>query len=178
MLVDAGTTTELLVLASATARTFDVFALRATEQVVLPAPVNVVFAQESDFNSAPPFAVVAGEVRALAQRSATASKEIKELITDSLAHVDSGARQADRATQSMAEILASVRNVSGLMSEIAAASEEQSKGSEQVNSAVVQMDQVTQQNAALVEQASAAALSLTERAEQLESVVSVFRIRA
>lgn len=124
------------------------------------------------------FAVVASEVRALAQRSATASKEIKELITDSLAHVESGARQADRATQSMAEILASVRNVSGLMSEIAAASEEQSKGIEQVNSAVVQMDQVTQQNAALVEQASAAALSLTERAEQLESVVSVFRIRA
>ncbi|WP_116136503.1 methyl-accepting chemotaxis protein [Trinickia diaoshuihuensis] len=124
------------------------------------------------------FAVVASEVRALAQRSATASKEIKGLITDSLAHVESGARQADRATQSMADILASVRNVSDLMGEIAAASEEQSKGIEQVNSAVVQMDQVTQQNAALVEQASAAAMSLKEQAEQLESVVSVFRIRA
>ncbi|MBV8627415.1 MAG: Tar ligand binding domain-containing protein, partial [Paraburkholderia sp.] len=106
------------------------------------------------------FAVVAGEVRSLAQRSAAAAREIKELITDSLGRVETGARQADRATQSMAEILASVRKVSDLMGQIAAASEEQSKGIEQVNTAVVQMDQVTQQNAALVEQASAAALSL------------------
>jgi len=124
------------------------------------------------------FAVVASEVRALAQRSAAAAREIKELITDSLGRVETGARQADRATQSMAEILASVRKVNDLMGEIAAASEEQSKGIEQVNTAVAQMDQVTQQNAALVEQASAAALSLKEQSAQLQTVVSVFRIRA
>ena len=124
------------------------------------------------------FAVVAGEVRTLAQRSATASREIKELITDSLSRVETGVRQVDRATQSMTEILSSVRKVSALMGEIAAASEEQSKGIEQVNVAVAQMDQVTQQNAALVEQASAAALSLTEQASQLESAVSAFRVRA
>ncbi|WOD13742.1 methyl-accepting chemotaxis protein [Paraburkholderia kirstenboschensis] len=124
------------------------------------------------------FAVVASEVRSLAQRSATASREIKELITDSLNRVETGARQADRATGTMADILASVRKVSDLMGEIAAASEEQSKGIEQVNSAVVQMDQVTQQNAALVEQASAAALSLKEQAGQLDNAVSVFRVHA
>ncbi|MGF6905045.1 methyl-accepting chemotaxis protein [Paraburkholderia sp. GAS348] len=124
------------------------------------------------------FAVVASEVRSLAQRSATASREIKELITDSLTRVETGARQADRSTGTMADILASVRKVSDLMGEIAAASEEQSKGIEQVNSAVVQMDQVTQQNAALVEQASAAALSLKEQAGQLDSAVSVFRVHA
>lgn len=123
------------------------------------------------------FAVVASEVRSLAQRSATASREIKELITDSLSRVETGARQVDRATQTMAEILTSVRKVSDLMGEIAVASEEQSKGIEQVNSAVTQMDRVTQQNAALVEQASAAALSLEEQAGQLESAVSVFRVR-
>ncbi|CAD6537753.1 Methyl-accepting chemotaxis protein III [Paraburkholderia kirstenboschensis] len=124
------------------------------------------------------FAVVASEVRSLAQRSATASREIKELITDSLRRVETGARQVDRASQAMAEIRASVQKVSDLMGEIAAASDEQSKGIEQVNVAVAQMDQVTQQNAALVEQASAAALSLKEQAGQLETTVSVFRVRA
>jgi methyl-accepting chemotaxis protein len=124
------------------------------------------------------FAVVASEVRSLAQRSATASREIKALITDSLSRVETGAQQADRATRTMAEILTSVRRVSDLIGEIAAASEEQSKGIEQVNRAVAQMDQVTQQNAALVEQASAAALSLKERAGQLETTVSVFRVGA
>ncbi|CAB3806230.1 Methyl-accepting chemotaxis protein I [Paraburkholderia ultramafica] len=124
------------------------------------------------------FAVVASEVRSLAQRSATASREIKELIADSLTRVETGARQVDRATQTMADILASVRKVSDLMGEIAAASEEQSKGIEQVNQAVAQMDQVTQQNAALVEQASASALSLKEQAGQLETTVSVFRLQA
>lgn len=124
------------------------------------------------------FAVVASEVRSLAHRSATASREIKELITDSLNRVEVGARQADRATGTMAEILASVRKASNLMSEIAAASEEQSKGIEQVNSAVVQMDQVTQQNAALVEQAASAALSLKEQARHLDDTVSIFRVHA
>ncbi|MFC5430788.1 methyl-accepting chemotaxis protein [Paraburkholderia denitrificans] len=124
------------------------------------------------------FAVVAGEVRSLAQRSATASREIKELITDSLKRVETGARQIDRATETMTEILASVRSVSDLMGEITAASQEQSKGIEQVNQAVAQMDQVTQQNAALVEEASAAALSLKEQAEQLETAISVFRVGA
>ena len=103
------------------------------------------------------FAVVANEVRSLAQRSATASREIKALITDSLKRVETGATQVDRATETMTDILASVRKVHDLMGEITAASEEQSKGIEQVNQAVAQMDQVTQQNAALVEQASAAA---------------------
>jgi methyl-accepting chemotaxis protein len=124
------------------------------------------------------FAVVASEVRSLAQRSASASREIKQLITDSLSRVETGARQVDRASHAMEEIRASVKKVSGLMGEIAAASEEQSKGIEQVNTAVAQMDQVTQQNAALVEQASASALSLKEQASQLETAVSVFRIRA
>lgn len=124
------------------------------------------------------FAVVAGEVRSLAQRSAEASREIKELITDSLSRVETGAGQVDRATQSMAEILSSVQKVGSLMSEIAAASEEQSKGIEQINVAVSEMDQVTQQNAALVEQAAAAALSLKEQAGQLDAAVSVFRVAA
>ena len=124
------------------------------------------------------FAVVASEVRSLAQRSATASREIKELITDSLKRVETGVRQVDLATGTMTEILASVRRVNDLMGEITAASEEQSKGIEQVNQAVAQMDRVTQQNAALVEQASAAALSLEEQAGQLEATVSVFRVGA
>ncbi|WP_230945859.1 methyl-accepting chemotaxis protein, partial [Burkholderia vietnamiensis] len=122
------------------------------------------------------FAVVAGEVRSLAQRSATASREIKELINDSLRRVETGARQVDRATDRMSEILASVQRVQVLMGEIAAASDEQSKGIEQVNQAVTQMDQVTQQNAALVQQASSSALSLKAQAEQLAATVSVFRI--
>ncbi|CAN0626382.1 Methyl-accepting chemotaxis protein I [Burkholderia multivorans] len=124
------------------------------------------------------FAVVASEVRSLAQRSAMASRDIKELITDSLKRVETGVQQVDRATGTMTEILASVRRVNDLMGEITAASEEQSKGIEQVNQAVAQMDQVTQQNAALVEQASAAALSLKEQAGQLEATVSVFRVGA
>jgi methyl-accepting chemotaxis protein-1 (serine sensor receptor) len=124
------------------------------------------------------FAVVAAEVRLLAQRSATASREIKELIADSLSRVEIGVQQVDRTTQTMAEILVSVRKVSDLISEIAAASEEQSRGIQQVNRAMVQMDQVTQQNAALVEQASAAAMSLEQQAGQLETAVSVFRVGA
>ncbi|MFX1736756.1 methyl-accepting chemotaxis protein [Paraburkholderia sp. A1RI_3L] len=122
------------------------------------------------------FAVVASEVRSLAQRSAAASREIKDLITDSLDRVETGARQVHRATETMTEILASVRSVSDLMGEIAAASHEQSKGIEQVNQAVAQMDRATQQNAALVEEASAAARSLEEQAGQLDAAIAVFRV--
>ncbi|MEI5996114.1 Tar ligand binding domain-containing protein [Paraburkholderia bengalensis] len=122
------------------------------------------------------FAVVASEVRSLAQRSASAAKEIKERITDSLGRVEAGAQQVERASQVMAEILTSVNRVSDLMGEIAAASEEQSEGIEQVNRAITQMDQVTQQNAALVEQASAAALALEEQTGALKNAVSVFRV--
>ncbi|MBN3759323.1 methyl-accepting chemotaxis protein [Burkholderia sp. Ac-20365] len=122
------------------------------------------------------FAVVASEVRSLAQRSANAAKEIKDRITDSLGRVEQGAQQVGKASEVMAEILTSVNRVSDLMGEIAAASEEQSEGIEQVNRAITQMDQVTQQNAALVEQASAAALALEEQTVALKDAVSVFRV--
>ncbi|SAK97735.1 methyl-accepting chemotaxis sensory transducer [Caballeronia calidae] len=117
------------------------------------------------------FAVVAGEVRSLAQRSAAAAKEIKTLIGDSAAKVDSGTELVARAGQTMGEIVQAVRRVTDIMGEISAASEEQSDGIEQVNRAVTQMDSVTQQNAALVEQAAAAAASLEEQTRQLKDVV-------
>ncbi len=122
------------------------------------------------------FAVVASEVRSLAQRSAAAAKEIKSLINDSAAKVDAGSRQVQGATATMEEIVRSVARVTGIMSEISAASHEQSQGIEQVNQAVSQMDRVTQQNAALVEQAAAAAASLEEQAMRLAQSVSVFRL--
>ncbi|HEY1610745.1 MAG TPA: methyl-accepting chemotaxis protein, partial [Paraburkholderia sp.] len=124
------------------------------------------------------FAVVASEVRSLAQRSANAAKEIKERITDSLGRVEAGTQQARQASEVMNEILDSVNKASDLMGEIAAATVEQSTGIEQVNRAIVQMDQMTQQNAALVEQASAAALSLNEQTASLKKSVSVFRVEA
>ncbi|MES2106114.1 MAG: methyl-accepting chemotaxis protein [Pseudomonadota bacterium] len=122
------------------------------------------------------FAVVASEVRNLAQRAASAAKEIKELINDSVEKVDAGSRLVDEAGVSMNEIVTSVRQVADIMSEIAAASSEQSTGIEQVNQAVTQMDQVTQQNAALVEEAAAAAASMQEQAAKLAEVVSVFKL--
>ena len=122
------------------------------------------------------FAVVAGEVRSLAQRSASAAKEIKELIGDSVDKVQSGSALVGRAGTTMDEIVQAVRRVTDIMGEISAASEEQSGGIEQVNRAVVQMDEVTQQNAALVEQAAAAAASLEQQAEQLDVAVAVFRV--
>ncbi|ATD60787.1 methyl-accepting chemotaxis protein [Janthinobacterium svalbardensis] len=123
------------------------------------------------------FAVVATEVRNLAQRSAAAAKEIKGLIEDSVDKVNTGSALVDQAGATMEEIVASIRRVTDIMGDIANASHEQSAGIEQVNQAISQMDQVTQQNAALVEEAAAAASSLQERAVELVDVVAVFRLR-
>jgi len=122
------------------------------------------------------FAVVAGEVRALAQRSAAAAKEIKDLINESVDRVRTGTAQVDEAGQTIQQVVSAVRRVTDLMGEITAASQEQHQGIEQVSQAVVQMDQVTQQNAALVEQASAAAQSMAEQAHGLRDAVSVFKV--
>ena len=121
------------------------------------------------------FAVVAGEVRSLAQRSATAAKEIKELIGDSVGRVRNGSALVTEAGGVIEEVVVAVKRVTDIMGEISAASDEQSSGIEQVNQAVNQMDEVTQQNAALVEQAAAAALSLEEQAHLLRNAVSAFR---
>ncbi len=122
------------------------------------------------------FAVVAGEVRNLAQRSADAAKEIKELINDSVGKVDSGSKQVDQAGETMNEVVLAVKRVTDIMSEIDAASQEQGAGIEQVNQAITQMDHVTQQNTALVEEASASAESMKREAELLVDVVSVFKL--
>ena len=122
------------------------------------------------------FAVVAGEVRNLASRSATAAKEIKELIDGSVAQVKEGSTLAEQAGETMDEVVKAVRRVTDIMDEISAASQEQSSGIEQVSQAVGQMDQVTQQNASLVQEASVAAASLEEQARRLEQAVAVFRL--
>jgi methyl-accepting chemotaxis protein len=115
-------------------------------------------------------------VRNLAQRSASAAKEIKALIGDSVAKVDAGSRLVNDAGVTMEEIVGSVRRVTDIMGQITAASDEQRTGIEQVNQAIAEMDDVTQQNAALVEQAAAAAESLQDQAAHLAQVVSVFRL--
>ena len=122
------------------------------------------------------FAVVAGEVRNLAQRSAAAAKEIKTLIGDSVGKVEDGSKLVAQAGQTMEEIVSSIRRVTDIMSEITAASVEQSQGIEQVNLAITQMDEVTQQNAALVEEAAAAAEALEEQAQNLSVSVATFKV--
>ncbi|WP_129128031.1 methyl-accepting chemotaxis protein [Geomonas oryzae] len=122
------------------------------------------------------FAVVAAEVRSLAQRSAAAAKEIKSLIEDSVAKVQDGSRLVEEAGRTTQDIVTSIKRVTDIMAEISAASIEQSSGIEQVNTAITQMDDVTQQNAALVEEAAAAAESLEEQAQQLVSVVARFTL--
>ncbi|WEM95768.1 methyl-accepting chemotaxis protein [Telluria mixta] len=122
------------------------------------------------------FAVVASEVRNLAQRSAAAAKEIKGLITESVENVDSGTRLVDRAGRTMEEIVSSVQRVTAIMQEITVASQEQSAGIQEVNNALGQMDEVTQQNAALVEEAAAASQSMQAQATNLARTVAVFKL--
>ncbi|MEC4719932.1 methyl-accepting chemotaxis protein [Noviherbaspirillum sp. CPCC 100848] len=124
------------------------------------------------------FAVVASEVRSLAQRSAAAAREIKSLIDDSVEKVENGSKLVDQAGTTMNNIVEGVRRVTDIIGEITAASREQTTGIHEVNSAIAQMDQVTQQNAALVEQAAAASESMQDQAAQLAQVVSVFKLDA
>ena len=121
------------------------------------------------------FAVVATEVRSLAQRSATAAKEIKELIGDSVQKVKAGSELVDESGKTLGDIMDAVKKVSDIVAEIAAASEEQAAGIEQVNNAVSQMDETTQQNAALVEEASAASKNLEQRAAEMVQLMSQFK---
>jgi methyl-accepting chemotaxis protein len=122
------------------------------------------------------FAVVASEVRNLAQRSAAAAKEIKTLIGNSVEQVEAGSKLVGQAGTTMDEVVASVKRVNGIITDIASASSEQNVGLDQINEAIAQMDAVTQQNAALVEQAAAAAEAMKQQAESLKDAVSVFKI--
>lgn len=120
------------------------------------------------------FAVVASEVRALAQRSASAAKEIKSLIDASTQQVSAGSRLVTHAGNTMQQVVSGIQQVSGVVAEISASSREQSLGIEQVNAAIMQMDDTTQKNAAMVEQSTAAARALQEQAAQLNEAVKTF----
>jgi methyl-accepting chemotaxis protein len=122
------------------------------------------------------FAVVAGEVRNLAKRSSDAAKEIKNLIEDSVNKIDSGRTLVERAGTTMDSIMKAVKHMTDIIGEISSASEEQTRGIEQINIAITQMDETTQQNAAMVEQAAAAAQSMEEQARALRETVNVFRV--
>lgn len=124
------------------------------------------------------FAVVASEVRNLAQRSASAAKEIKLLIEDSVMKVDEGSRLVSHAGSTIGEVVNSVNSVAGIMSEITIASSEQSTGISEINMAITQMEAVTQQNAALVQEASAASQALQDQAERMAQAMSVFKTGA
>jgi methyl-accepting chemotaxis protein len=124
------------------------------------------------------FAVVASEVRSLAQRSAEAAREIKQLIQASVERVESGTAKADRAGEAMQQIVEAIRRVTDIVREISVASREQSGGVSQMGQAVTQMDQGTQQNAALVEESAAAAERLKQQAQQLADSVARFRVEA
>jgi methyl-accepting chemotaxis protein len=122
------------------------------------------------------FAVVASEVRSLAGRSATAAKEIKDLIQDSVKKVEDGSVLVAQSGQTLEQIVSSVKKVSDIIAEIAAASREQSSGIEQVNRSVMQMDEMTQQNAALVEEASASSQAMADQARQLNEILSRYQV--
>jgi len=124
------------------------------------------------------FAVVASEVRSLAGRSATAAKEIKDLIQDSVKKVEDGSVLVAQSGQTLEQIVSSVKKVSDIIAEIAAASREQSSGIEQVNRAIMQMDQMTQQNAALVEEATASSQAMADQARQLNEILSRYQVDA
>ncbi|EJM98321.1 methyl-accepting chemotaxis protein, partial [Herbaspirillum sp. YR522] len=122
------------------------------------------------------FAVVASEVRSLAQRSATAAKEIKQLIDDSVNKVAAGSALVNEAGATMTEVVDSIKSVTTIMHDISAASAEQTMGIEQINRAITLIDEATQQNAALVEQAAAAAASMQDQTNSLSGLVSVFKL--
>ena len=124
------------------------------------------------------FAVVAGEVRTLAQRSATAAREIKALIGTSVERVEAGSQLVDRAGATMSEVVSAIERVTQIMGEISSANTEQSTGMTQIGEAVAQMDRTTQQNAALVEEGAAAAEQLKNQAHQLVNAVAVFKVAA